>query len=70
MMNIIESKLSEQAAYSVQQVSELTTLSKSFVRNEIRDGNLKGRRIGRRVLVLASDLENYLENGKDAKKIN
>lgn len=47
-------------AYSVEEISEQTTLSKAFVRNEITAGNLKAQRFGRRVLVLNEDLQNYL----------
>lgn len=47
-------------AYSVSEVSEQTSLSKSYVRNEITAGNLKARKFGRRVLVLNEDLEKYL----------
>jgi excisionase family DNA binding protein len=47
-------------AYSVDDVSEQTSLSKAFLRNEIRAGNLKISRFGRRVLILHSDLQNYL----------
>lgn len=47
-------------AYSVKEISEQTTLSKSFVRNEITAGNLKAQRFGRRVLVLNEDLQKYL----------
>ncbi len=47
-------------AYSVNEVSELTTLSKSFLRNEIRAGNLKVRKISRRILILNEDLTAYL----------
>lgn len=48
-------------AYSVNEISELTSLSKSFLRNEIRAGNLKVRKISRRVLVLNEDLQAYLK---------
>ncbi len=46
-------------AYSVEQISEQTTLSKAFLRNEIRAGNLKVKRCGRRVLILKDDFMNY-----------
>lgn len=51
-------------AYSVKQVSEQTTLSGAFLRNEIRAGNLKVKRFGRRVLILDEDLQNYLKGEK------
>jgi hypothetical protein len=44
--------------------SEQTTLSKAFLRNEIRAGNLKVKRCGRRVLILRDDFMNYL-NGEN-----
>lgn len=55
-------------AYSVEQISEQTTLSKAFLRNEIRAGKLKVRRCGRRVLILKDDFMDYLNGeNKDAK---
>ena len=50
----------EKLAYSVEEISEQTTLSKAFLRNEIRAGNLKVKRCGRRVLILKDDFMNYL----------
>ncbi len=47
-------------AYSVEEISAQTTLSKAFVRNEITAGHLKAQHFGRRVLVLNEDLQNYL----------
>ncbi len=52
-------------AYSVEEISEQTTLSKAFLRNEIRAGKLKVKRCGRRVLILKDDFMNYL-NGENA----
>ncbi len=56
-------------AYSVEEISNQTTLSKAFLRNEIRAGNLKANRFGRRVLVLSENLQNYLrgENKNETK---
>ncbi len=51
----------EKMAYSVDEISEQTTLSKAYLRNEIRAGHLKVQRFGRRVLVLNDDLQNYLK---------
>lgn len=51
----------QKLAYSVEEISEQTTLSKAFLRNEIRAGHLKVKRCGRRVLVLAGDLSLYLK---------
>lgn len=52
-------------AYSVEEMSELTTLSKAYLRNEIRAGRLKVKRCGRRVLILKDDFMNYLNKGED-----
>jgi excisionase family DNA binding protein len=62
--NITQNKF----AYSVEEISEQTTLSKAFLRNEIRAGNLKANRFGRRVLVLSENLQNYLKGEKDESK--
>ena len=51
-------------AYSVEEISAQTTLSKAFVRNEIRAGKLKVKRCGRRVLILKDDFIDYL-NGEN-----
>ena len=51
----------EKLAYSIEQISEQTTLSKAFLRNEIRANRLKVQRFGRRVLVLNEDLQPYLK---------
>ncbi len=56
-------------AYSVEEISQQTTLSKAFLRNEIRAGRLKVKRCGRRVLILKDDFLNYLNEGeKDDEK--
>ncbi len=39
MIGVVETQ--EKMAYSVAEISEQTTLSKAFLRNEIRAGNLK-----------------------------
>lgn len=53
-------------AYSVSEASTQTTLSKSHLRNEITAGNLKIRRINRRVIIMHDDLLEYL-NKKNEK---
>lgn len=52
-------------AYSVDQIAEATSLSKAFLRKEIRLGRLKVRRFGRRVVILDTDLADYLERRGD-----
>lgn len=58
------------AAYSIDEIAALTTLSKPFLRLEIKRGKLKVKRFGRRVLVLKNDLESYLEFGSNGGKVN
>ena len=62
MLETVNNK-QEKLAYSVEEISEQTTLSKSFLRNEIRAGKLRVVRPGnsRRVLVLNEDLQAYLK---------
>ena len=50
----------EKRAYSVEEISAQTTLSKAFLRKEIKEKRLKVQRFGRRVLILSEDLEAYL----------
>ena len=52
-------------AYSVEEISEQTTLSKAFLRLEIKRGKLKVKRFGRRVLIRDEDLREYIANGSD-----
>lgn len=47
-------------AYSVEEVSNVTTLSKAFIRLEIKRKKLKSKNFGRRVLIMADDLDSYL----------
>ncbi len=66
MISILETK--EKMAYSVEQISEQTTLSKAFLRAEIRIGRLKIQRFGRRVLILNEDLQTYLKGENKNEK--
>ncbi len=52
-------------AISVEQASSISSLSKPFLRNEIRAGKLRVVRPGnsRRVLIMMSDFMNYLTKG-------
>ncbi len=58
----------QRLAYSVEEISEQTTLSKAFLRNEIRAGKLKVKRCGRRVLILKDDFMNYLDGENTDEK--
>lgn len=57
-------------AISVEQASQVSSLSKPFLRNEIRAGKLRVVRPGnsRRVLIMMSDFMNYLEGETDEQK--
>ena len=52
-------------AYSVEEIAEQTSLSKAFLRLEIKRGKLKIRRFGRRVIIRDEDLRDYIANGSD-----
>ncbi len=54
----------EKLAYSVEELSEKTTLSKAFLRNEIRAGRLKAKHFGRRLLIPAESWKQYSEDAK------
>jgi len=56
----------DQIAVSVEQASNISTLSKPFLRNEIRAGKLRVVRPGnsRRVLIMMSDFLKYLNEGE------
>ncbi len=63
-------EIKERVALSVDEASQASSLSKPFLRNEIRNGNLRVKRPGnsRRVLILMSDFMNYLNGeNEDAK---
>jgi excisionase family DNA binding protein len=57
-------------AYSVEEIADMTSLSKAFLRNEIRAQKLKAKRFGARVLILVSDWETYAEKRDDWKPSN
>lgn len=60
-------KKPEKLAYSIEEISEKTTLSKGFLRTEIKAGHLKANRFGRRILVLADNLYDYLNRSEITK---
>ncbi len=59
-----ESVTQNKMAYSIEQISAQTSLSKAFLRLEIKRGNLKAGKFGRRVLVSANSLKTYLDEGE------
>jgi excisionase family DNA binding protein len=63
----MEQKIDVKRAYSVQEVSEITGLSKGYLRNEIRVGRLAARRFGRRVLVTRESLDRFIDGSQEVK---
>ncbi len=49
-------------AYSVAGVVEATGIGETTIRQAIRDGLLKSRRIGAKIIVLREDAETYLKS--------
>ena len=50
------------AAYSVTQIMARTGIGREAVYRAIKEGRLPARKYGRRTLVLASDLERFLQS--------
>lgn len=66
MVNTISEQ--NRIAYSVEEISQQTSLSKAFLRLEIKRGKLKVKKFGRRVLVRDEDLREYIANGSEGGK--
>ena len=70
MINELQTSVSfNKLAYSVEEISEQTSLSKAFLRLEIKRGKLKVRRFGRRVLIRDEDLREYIAGGSDGGQV-
>jgi excisionase family DNA binding protein len=67
---MITNTLKQKIAYSVEEISEQTTLSKAFLRLEIKRGKLKISRFGRRVIVRDEDLREYLATGSGGGQVS
>jgi excisionase family DNA binding protein len=57
---------SQRMAWGLSEIADFTGLSLAFLRKEVRAGNLRVRRFGRRVLVRDEDLRTYLDRGSVA----
>ncbi len=55
-------------AWSLADIAAATGLSQNFLRYEVRRGNLRTRKFGRRVLVTDEDLRKYIETGSNGAK--
>ena len=49
-------------AYSVEELSLATSLSKAYIRNQIREGKLVAKKVGKRVLVMRADADAYFNS--------
>lgn len=59
--------ITNKLAFSLKELSDLTSLSQNFFRSEIRERRLIAKRFGARVLVLASDWQSYAESQPNYK---
>ena len=66
-LNTKQENIAQKAAFSVQEVSELTSLSVPFIRKEIYAKKLKAKKFGTRTLILQADLQNYLESSNETE---
>ena len=54
-------------AFSIKEASQASTLSPSTIRNRIADGSLRAGRIGRRVIIRAEALDEFITSAADAR---
>jgi hypothetical protein len=52
-------------AWSLSEVSIITGLSLGFLRKEVKRGNLKAQRKGRRVIIVDRDLKEYFNQPQE-----
>lgn len=60
----------EQLTYSIPDVSVRTGLGKTTVYKAISEGRLKARKLGNRTLILASELDKFLNSLPEVKILN
>lgn len=56
-------EVQQRIAFSVREVALQTGLSQPFIRLEIKRGNLRASRVGRRVVVLVTAMDEWLDKG-------
>ncbi len=61
----IDEKSVHRRAWSVHEVCERLGVSRNFLLGQIRLGSLRARRLGRRVVILAEDLDQYLKSAEE-----
>ena len=60
-------KSANKLAYGISEAVKATSIGKSRLYEEIRDGKLKTFKIGSRTLIAADDLSNWLDAYKSAR---
>ena len=60
--------ITQRLAWPLSEISAQTGLSISFLRGEVRRGRLRGHKFGARVLILDSDLREYMEAQEEARR--
>lgn len=63
-----ESELMERIAYSIDEVVELTGIGRTRLYEVIAAGDLRTKKLGRRTLVLASDLGTWINSLPDGEE--
>ena len=53
------------AGFSIARAAAVACMSESHIRSEIRNGKLKAKKRGRRVIILADALSTYLNSSED-----
>ena len=61
-MGYVQPNITGRAAYSIAEVMLQSGLGRDTIYKAIRQGQLKARKIGRRTIVLATDLQAFLES--------
>jgi excisionase family DNA binding protein len=59
----------EKLAYSVEEAALLLGVSPNHLRNERTRGKLRFSKLGRRAVILATELRRYLEESSDQKVV-
>ena len=54
----------ERRTFSIAEVCQQLGVSRNFVLSQIRGGQLRGRRLGRRIVIVRQDLDSYLEHAE------
>ena len=65
-----EVRMQTTKSYSVAEVCAVTSLGRTLIFSEISDGSLKAKKVGRRTIILESDLSAWLSSRADAKEFN